>query len=227
MLVAAAVAAAAPAAASAPPAPPGLAALLTADALGVPPEWTIRDADAATVAAGTDAELADLDPFLGLLDCPAGPLVEQRDGDWLSRRYAAPELPLDNGILSAEITIETESASDAEADAGELAECTTTEQNRLTVESDEIGHVAGEPVEALVLELVAAPSADVPYPAAFNAAIAHVGDYTVTVVLGGIDMGESWQQQANDVAALALDALDGDTFVAPSPAPEPAQPTTP
>lgn len=184
--------------------------LLDADVLGVPADWAIRDADASVLAAGDPATLTDLDPFLGLLTCPEGTIREGSDRVWVSRRYSAPEVPLENGLLSAEIFVEEESASDAQTDRDALADCSVGEYARLSLGDTELASAGHDPVDGATVELLASASETVPYPSAFDAVIVNADGRTVTVVLGGIDMGESWGEQAHDIAQRVLDRLSSD-----------------
>jgi hypothetical protein len=191
------------------------AALLDAEALGVPPDWAVRDIDAGDLA---DADVsADTDPFLGLLQCPDGTIREEGDRVWLARKYTAPEVPLENGLLWVEIIVEVESADDWNEDRAALDECTVPEQAEFDVSSTTLlvaatsvaapsSTDAGE-LEAATLQLLASPTAAVPYPSAFNATTVHVDGRTITVVLGGIDLGQSWQGIADDITVTAIDSL--------------------
>jgi hypothetical protein len=179
--------------------------LLTADLLGVPSDWAIRDIDS-TVAS--DAELlADSDPFLGLLRCADGTIREGGDRAWVARGYSAPEVPLENGLLSIEIVIEDETQAQWESDRAAFEQCTVDEQTQLTVGATELDVDHVDTGDAATIELLAAPSATVPYPSAFNATIVNADDRTVTVVLGGVDMGESWQHLADDIAEIVVEDL--------------------
>lgn len=184
--------------------------LLDADVLGVPGDWAIRDADASVVADGDQAALADLDPFLGLLACPEGTIREGSDRVWVSRRYSAPEVPLENGLLSVEIFVEVESASDAQVDRDALADCSVSEYARLSLGETELASAEQDPLDGVTVELLASASETVPYPSAFDAVIVNADGCTVTVVLGGIDMGESWAELADDITQSAIDHLSCD-----------------
>jgi hypothetical protein len=184
--------------------------LLSADVLGVPPDWVIRDVDA-TVADDRE-QFAATDPFLGLLDCPDGTIREGSDRSWLARRYSAPEVPLENGLLFIEIIVEIESVDEWQHDRGALEDCETAEYAEVHVDAGELtppGSTIGEneTTVSVAIELLSSPTAEVAYPAAFNAMSVNRDDHTVTVVLGGVDMGESWQPLADDIAGTALAAL--------------------
>lgn len=193
------------------------AGLLDAAVLGVPPDWAVRDIESGAVA---DPGLAaDTDPFLGLLQCPDGTIREGIDRVWVERKYTAPEVPLENGLLSIEIIVEVESTAQWEHDRDALDDCTTFEQSEVEVARTSLvvpgwGAPAsstapgdGDELEAASLQLLASPTADVPYPSAFNATITNVDGRTVTVVLGGIDTGQSWQAVADDLALTVIDTL--------------------
>jgi hypothetical protein len=191
------------------------AGLLRADVLGVPADWAVRDLDF-TVADDAE-EFAETDPFFGLLECPDRTIREGSDRVWLARRYTAPEVPLENGLLSIEIIVEVESPEQWEDDRRALGDCTTAEQAAVAVSSTQLAapvstapSTAGEEdggLAAATLELLASPTADVPYPSAFNATTVNVDSHTVTVIMGGIDMGESWQHLADDIAITAISGL--------------------
>jgi hypothetical protein len=201
--------------------------LLNTAILGVPEEWAIRDIDQSI--ADDVAQFADTDPFLGLLQCPAGTIREGSDRLWLARRYTAPELPLENGMLSIEIIVEVESATEWQDDREALDDCTVGEYASLATDSTTVpyprpanvtastglsetteaavGSVDGQPLDAATVELLSLPTAAVAYPSAFNATSVNAGDRTVTVVVGGVDMGQSWQHVADQIVAVALEGL--------------------
>jgi hypothetical protein len=184
--------------------------LLSAEVLGVPPDWVIRDVDA-TVADDRE-QFAATDPFLGLLDCPEGTIREGSDRSWLARRYSAPEVPLENGLLFIEIIIEIESVDEWQQDREALDVCETAEYAEIHVDAGKLTPPGStidesETTASVAVELLSSPTAEVPYPAAFNATSVNRDDRTVTVVLGGVDMGESWQHLADEIAGTALAAL--------------------
>jgi hypothetical protein len=191
------------------------AGLLGPDVLAVPPDWAVRDLDN-TITEDAEA-FADTDPFLGLLRCAAGTIREGPDQRWLARKYTAPEVPLENGLLSIEIIVEAESSADWEDDREALGNCTTSEQAEVAVSSTMLvadgstapssSDIEGAELEATTLELLASPTADVPYPSAFNATTVNADGRTVTVVLGGVDMGQAWQHLADEIALTANDRL--------------------
>jgi hypothetical protein len=194
--------------------PPELeVALVNAADLGLPIDWVVRDLDPHVLL--DEAEQADTDPFLGLLDCPEGAVRENADVEWISRRFAAPDLPLENGVLAVEVIVELESAEDAEADSSLLAECTAGEFAEVTVSTIEVGpptsdekatQPEGDPINGVALELLSSPTAEVAYPSAFNLVSVNVDDRTVTVIVSGIDMGVSWEPVASDTAWQLLEA---------------------
>jgi hypothetical protein len=197
--------------------PPELrGALVSAADLGLPIEWVIRDLDPSVPI--DDVVAPDIDPFLGLLECPEGAIREGADGQWIARRFSAPQLPLENGLLSVEVIVEIESAADAAADREALDECEPPEFGELTVETVELEppstspagpdtSAPAEPIPATALELLSTPTADVPYPSAFDLITAYVDGHTVTVILGGVDMAVSWRPIANQIAWQIVEAI--------------------
>jgi hypothetical protein len=185
--------------------------LIQPEVLDVPTDWTIRDLDPSLAA--DDELLAEMDPYLQLLRCPAGALREGPDRQWRARQFAAPELPLENGLLSVELIIEVESDEQWQDDRSALDDCDAGEQSLLTVADMELA-IEGEPeppdageavtVPMTAIELLSSPSSAVPYPSAFNAAVVHLDDRTVSVILGGVDMGESYQRLAEQIAVILL-----------------------
>ena len=198
--------------------PPELAVVLvSADDLGLPIDWTVRDLDPHTPL--DEAAQADTDPFLGLLDCPSGGLREDVDVEWISRRFASPDLPLENGLLTVEVIVELESPAAADADREALDDCEAGEFAQVESTTIELGppssppssevpatEPAGDPISAVALELLSSPTAEVAYPSAFNAVSVHADGRTITVILGGVDMGVSWEPLAADIAWQLLEA---------------------
>ena len=198
-----------------------VAALLTAEQLGVPADWVVRDADQ-SLLADDSVPAEDLDPFQGLLTCPDGVSGAVPDGVWVARRYSAPEVPLENGLLSVDIIVQEESS--ASTDRPAFDECTVGDQDHLSVGSTTLDVDAGADVDAVTLELFASPSAVVAYPSVHDAVVASADGHTVTVVLGGVDMGASWQALADDIASASLGQLTGATV--PSSSPSASTPAT-
>ena len=188
--------------------------LLSPEVLDVPPDWLITDIDPSL----DPEQLAELDPFLGLVACPLGVLREGPDRRWLGRRFMAPELPLENGLLSIEIVVEIESDDQWAEDRAALDECQSGEQTLLTVSDAELPVDASTqstvtiPSESTIpavvpmttIELLASPTSTVPYPSAFDAVLAHVDNRTLFVVLGGVDMGQSHLALAEQIAAVVM-----------------------
>jgi hypothetical protein len=181
--------------------------LIEADVLDIPIDWAIRDLDPASLADLDDP--SEFDPFLGLISCSEGTIREGEDSAWRSRQFAATELPLPNGLLSIELGIEEESDEQWEQDRAALDECQVGEQSVLTVTDTELPIAGGSPVPMTTIGLLAAPSEDVPYPSAFDASIVHRGDLTAAVILGGVDMGESFQPLVDQIIAVVLDRMAG------------------
>lgn len=196
---------------------PRVAGILSADVLGVPADWAIGEIG--PEGGGPQGDLGD--PFLGLLSCPEGTVREDATRAWIGRRFSAPEVPLENGLLSVEVVVEEEGVADWQHDRDGFSECSTSEQAQLSVESTDL---AGS--DAVAVELLAEPSASVPYASAFYATAVNVDGHSVTVVLGGIDMAQSWRDLADDIAVLVLDRLNtpttSTTSMAPSPSSTPA-----
>ena len=209
-----------------PPPAAMVAALLTAEQLGVPTDWVVRDADQ-SLLADDSVPADDLDPFQGLLTCPDDVSGAVPDGVWIARRYSAPEVPLENGLLSVDIIVQEESS--ASTDRPALDECTVGDQDHLSVGATTLDVDAGPDIDAVTLELFGSPSANVAYPSVHDAVVASGGGYTVTVVLGGVDMGASWQALAGDIASASLGQLTAATVASSSPsasAPAAAPPST-
>jgi hypothetical protein len=193
--------------------------LLDADVLGVPTDWAIRDFDASLLQ---NAEVdADTDPFLGLLRCADGTIREEAEVVWVARTYTAPEVPLENGLLSIDIIVEAETLADWTRDRDALDDCSVSAQAEVNVSATRLTmHAQATPstpassaaggsreVEAATLQLLASPTAEVPYPSAFNATTINVDDRTITVVLGGVDMGQSFQPVADEIALTSAGRL--------------------
>jgi hypothetical protein len=185
--------------------------LIQPEILDVPADWTIRDLDPSLAA--DDELLAETDPYLQLLRCPPGTLREGPDRRWRARQFAAPELPLENGLLSVELIVEVESDEQWQDDRSALDDCDAGEQSGLSVTDMELAidseagtSDAGESVSVpmTAIELLSSATSAVPYPSAFNAAVVHLDNRTVSVILGGVDMGESYQRLAEQIAAILL-----------------------
>jgi hypothetical protein len=194
------------------------AVLIGADLLDVPADWLITDVDPSL----SGEQLAEFDPFLGLLSCPEGTLREAADRQWLGRRFSAPELPLENGLLSIDLVVEVESDDQWGEDRAALDECETGEQVAVTVTDTDTEPDGSQPdatpgTEAAItvpmtrVELLSSPTSTVPYPSAVDAAFVHFDDRTVVVILGGVDMGVSYQPLVDEIAAVVIDAVQSTT----------------
>jgi hypothetical protein len=192
------------------------AVLIGADVLDVPADWLITDIDPTLTAE----QLAEFDPFLGLLSCPEGTLREGADRQWLGRRFSAPELPLENGLLSVELIVEVESDEQWAEDRAALDDCETGEQAVVTVTDTESvsdpqvdptgtapNTAAATTLPMTRVELLSSATSAVPYPSAIDAGLVHVDDRTVIVILGGVDMGESYQPLVEDIAAVVTESV--------------------
>lgn len=185
------------------------AGLFGASELGVPDTWAVLDLDP---LVPDDVRLADdADPFLGLLDCAEGVTREGTDRSWISRRFTAPEAPLDNGLLSVELIVEIEAAEAFAADRAALAQCRVGEQATLGFADAELPLGLDPPVNApaTIVSLSSEPTASVPYPSVISAAVANHGGYTATAVFAGIDQGMDWQVDARDLVSRLLVKLQG------------------
>lgn len=187
---------------------PGLgAALLPADVLDIPDDWAIRDLWSGDSA--TEFDNVEFDPFLGLVECPTAPIRGGAAEEWRSRQFATTELPLTNGLLSIEVIVEAEDESAWADDREALDSCSGRELSTLTVNDTELRPTgSADSVPLTEIALLSAATADVPYPSAFDAAIARVGGYSATVILGGVDMGESYMPLVQEILILVLESLD-------------------
>ena len=184
------------------------AGLLAADEVGVPSTWAIRDIDPAIL----DADMTVLaDPFQGLLTCPDGAL--RPAAGWLQRTFSGAE-PLDTGMLRVDLVLAVQDAAGFDAQQAALGACTAGEQSALAVSTGTFGEVGGHPahagwhgVDATTLALATGPSADVPYPSAYALVAANRDGRTVTVVVGGIDLGVPFEATAAELVARSLARL--------------------
>ncbi|MGH9269700.1 MAG: hypothetical protein ACRDZ2_00320, partial [Ilumatobacteraceae bacterium] len=181
-------------------------ALLGASDVGVPDTWAIRDLDPAVLDPVTEVEA---DPIQGLVTCPPGAFRGR--GAWLQRTFSAPEDPREDGVLSVDIIVEIEDEPTATAGRAALAGCaavgpdTGVQATELQVApTDEAGAEVGPAVAATEIVVTSAPSADVPYPSATTALSAHRGGRTVTLVLGGLDLGVPFSDSARDLVGRLL-----------------------
>jgi hypothetical protein len=192
------------------PAPAALeelsAGLLGAGDVGVPGTWAIRDLDPAVM---DEATVQEADPFQGLVTCPAGALRDS--AAWLQRTFAAPEDPLETGLLSVDIIVEREDEAAAEAGMNALTGCTPVGPDTAVevgspevVPTDGSGAAVGPGVAATEVTVTSGPSADVPYPSATTAVTAHRNGRTVVLVLGGLDLGVPWSDSARDLVGRLL-----------------------
>ena len=180
------------------------AGLLGASELGVPESWAILDIDP---LVPDEVRLADdADPFLGLLECADGVTREGTDRAWIARRFTAPESPLDNGLLSVELTIEIESTEEFAADRAALAACVVGEQATVAFTDEDLplALVPAVNAPATAVLLSSEPTESVPYPSVLSAVFANHSGFTATVVFAGLDQGTDWQIDARDLAARLL-----------------------
>jgi hypothetical protein len=180
------------------------AVLLTPAAVGVPDTWAIRDLDPDVPAEQLASD--DLDIAFGVAGCPLAPPATGADGTWLRRSFAAPDEPLDNGLLAIEIVAEVQ---DDGAFAGRLDDV----DRCLDEVDDALVGVESQPLdpdtEGVVLTVGAAPSALVAFPSRHGIAIVHAGERTVTVAFSGIDQGQDWSTDAVELADRVLELLAG------------------
>ena len=192
--------------------------LLNAEVLGVPADWAVRDLDF-TVADDAD-QFADTDPFLGLLQCPDGTVREGSDRRLAGAPSTPPRrYPSRTACSRSRSSSRSSPPTEWDEDRAALDDCTTAEQAEVAVvihparrfpsrpTPSTAGEEDGETGQPPPSELLASPTADVPYPSAFNATTVNVDEHTVTVIVGGIDMGESWQRLADDIAVAAISGL--------------------
>lgn len=181
------------------------AALLTPDAVGVPGTWAIRDLDPAVPAEQLASD--DLDLAFGVVECPLAPPATGDDGPWLRRRFAAPDAPLDNGLLAIEIVAEVQGDEAFASRLDDIDACVVGGDDALVGVEPQRRSDAG--VEGVVLTVGAAPSATVAFPSRHAIAIAHADERTVTVALSGIDQDQDWSTDAIELADRALVLLAG------------------
>lgn len=163
---------------------------------GVPDSWFPLDLDPAIV---DDPDLAgDIDPFRGLLMCPAG-VVRDDVAPWIARRFSSLDAPLDNGLQSLEIAMELETADEFAADVARLAECTVGDQATLVLAPGSVmvpdGDVA-RVVDATFVLVRSEATDDVPFPTVHQAVWAHDGGFSVMIVFGG-GSAETGEADAN------------------------------
>jgi hypothetical protein len=168
--------------------------LLDREQLELAGDWVTRDLDPRTEL--DPALEADFDPFLGLVECPDGVLREGPDVVWAERSIVSPSDPADDGLLSVRMTIERESEDAYLADVAELAACTPTNPQVL-MDVDEGG-----------VRVTAAPTAEVAFPSAFSYTVTHAGEWTVSVLMYGLDLGHDWDARSDLVAEQILDRAD-------------------
>jgi len=180
--------------------------LLSALEMGVPDTWAALDFEPALV---DDPALAgDIDPFRDLVTCSEGTLRDDT-APWIARRFSATDAPMDNGLLSVELILESESAGDHAGDLGRLARCTAVEAATLKSSTAmlEVPTVPARTVEATRWQVTTEGTDDTPFAYAFQAVWAHDGDATVGVILGGQPATNDWPEAADRLAGRALAAL--------------------
>ena len=180
--------------------------LLGALEMGVPDTWAALDFEPGLV---TDPALAgDIDPFRALVTCPPGALRDDT-APWIARRFSAIDAPMDNGLLSVELLLESEPASEHIADLERLSRCTAVADATLTTSaaSLEVPTVPARTVEGQRWRVTTEPTDDIPFPYTFQAVWAHDGDVTVAVILGGQPATADWPEAADRLAGRALAAL--------------------
>lgn len=177
--------------------------LFSAPQVGAPDSWAVLDLDPLVPADLREAP--DADPMQGLLTCAPGTIREGDDTAWLSRRFTAPEAPLDDGLLSVELILEIEDDGQFAADVAALAQCTVGEQAIVSTTPTrlELPESAGE-AEAVNLSLLSEPTADVPFPSSYAMVTAHREDRTATVIFGGLDQGADWTDAVHEIAGRVL-----------------------
>ena len=143
------------------------------------------------------------------LTCPTGAV--RGSAAWLQRTFSAPEDPRQDGLLSVDIIVELEDEAAATAGRAALAGCapvgpdTGVQATELQITpTDASGAEIGPAVVATEVVMTSAPSADVPYPSATTAVSAHRGGRTVTLVLGGLDLGVPFSDSARDLVGRLL-----------------------
>jgi hypothetical protein len=184
------------------------AGLLASDEVGLPASWTIRDLDPAIM----DADMATLaDPLQGLAACPEG-AVRPATG-WLQRTFSGVE-PLDTGMLRVDLILAVEGTPAFAARQGALAGCTAGEESLLETATVPVAPLDGAPLapvgpetEATMLTMAAGPTADVPYPSSYAVVSANQDGHTVTVVVGGVDLGVPFADTTRELVGRLLARL--------------------
>jgi hypothetical protein len=183
--------------------------LLASDRVGVPPDWFILDLDPALVDDPTFA--ADLDPFRGLLDCPAG-AVRSLDAPWLARRFSVAETFLDNGVLSIEVIVHVDDAQGHAERLALLQDCAPTGDGTelvwsdSTVADEETPGAVGVPTD--VLRIDGAPDEQTPFAYTSVATWLERSGFSVTAIVGGEPPADGWGAISERVAVDALSALE-------------------
>lgn len=185
-----------------------VAGLLSSDEVGLPASWTIRDLDPAIM----DADMATLaDPLQGLATCPDG-AVRPATG-WLQRTFNGIE-PLDTGMLRVDLILAVEDAASHAARQSALAGCTAGEESLLETATVPVAPLDGSPLaavgpetDATTLTMSAGPTADVPYPSTYAVVSANLDGHSVTVVVGGVDLGVPFGDSTRELVGRVLARL--------------------
>ncbi len=177
------------------------AATLSTDEVGVPDTWAIRDAHTEAQLDGDDRAIA-----FGVLPCALGPPLARTDDLWLRRRYLAPTEPLDDGLVAVEIVAELQDDADLDTRLDELDGCAPGDVASIERIRRETSST-GSPVTRAAYSIYASPSATAAFPSHHSVAIAHSNGLTVTVVHSGVDTGQSWETEANELASTVLERI--------------------
>jgi hypothetical protein len=181
------------------------AALLGPTEVGVPDSWAIRDLGPDVPPEQLQAD--DTRIAFGVIDCPIAPPARETAEPWLSRRFAAPEVPLDNGLLQIEIIVEIDTTSQDTDRAAELDSCEANEYTEIVTTERDVITPGGNNPGGSEAEIFASPSSDVAFPSRHAIVTAHDADRNVTVVFSGLDTGISWARDASDLSDRVLDLL--------------------
>jgi hypothetical protein len=183
--------------------------LLASDLVGVPADWFILDLDPALV--DDPAFAADLDPFRGLVDCPAGS-IRSLDAPWLARRFSVADTFLDNGVLSIEVIVHLDDAAGHAERLVRLQDCAPTVDGTELAWSDSV--VTDEETPAAVgvatdvVRIDGAPDEQTPFPYTLVATWIERSGFSVTAVVGGEPPPDGWAAISERVAVDALSALE-------------------
>ena len=132
---------------------------------------------------------------------------------WLQRTFSGVE-PLDTGMLRVDLILAVEDSAAFMARHAALAGCTGGEESLLETATVPVAPLDGSPLApvgpetaATMLTMSAGPTAAVPYPSSYAVVSANQDGHTVTVVVGGVDLGVPFADTTRELVGRLLARL--------------------